>query len=181
MKRLSRIGNLILSGINRTSGGLGWLTWVSYVILVALVCANVIGRYVFSLPIMGTEDVSLLINVMIGWGAAALVLREGEHIEVHIITERLNPKKRALLKIITSFIGLFLCVIFAYSAWLIFVRSIAWHEGTETVEIAMSPWRGFMLVGVILLGLQFIPRAVNAFHDWRSLTEKAEDKGTPNG
>lgn len=169
MRRVARVGKLVLHSINKTSGGLGVLSAFMLMLIVFLVSADVLGRYIFRSPVIWVNEVSLILQVAIAWGGAAYTLRENGHIELQIITERLNVKTRQLTKAGVSFIGFFICIIYVWADWIRSGRALYAREATPTFAMPVSPLWIFMGAGMLIFGLQFIVSAVTALHTWRSL------------
>jgi TRAP-type C4-dicarboxylate transport system permease small subunit len=77
---------------------------LSLFVLMMLVVANIVGRYFFHHPVMGTVEIGsylLLMIVGLGLGGAAL---ERRHIKVDLLMDRL-PKKTQLIIDIVMLIG----------------------------------------------------------------------------
>lgn len=63
---------------------------------------QVVSRYVFNDPIVGTEEVALTCAVWLTFLGAAVVSRDRLHIALDLLTERLAPRGAAALRAISS-------------------------------------------------------------------------------
>jgi TRAP-type C4-dicarboxylate transport system permease small subunit len=101
--------------INRLSGALGCCAAWLFVITGAMLCWEVVARYVFNAPTIWAAELSQLLLI---WGTflgAAMLLRDRQHITITIITGRLGSRGRQFSE------ALALAIIAVFSVW------IAWH------------------------------------------------------
>jgi TRAP-type C4-dicarboxylate transport system permease small subunit len=93
-------------------------------LMVALVFANVVTRYVFNYSIIWAEELSQYLMVWIAYIGAGLALREGRHVSVDIGQDLLPPAGRTALRFVVALLVLafmatltVLGVQFAQFAW----------------------------------------------------------------
>ena len=101
--------------INRLSGVLGWLSAWLFVGTGAMLCWEVLARYVFNAPTIWAAELSQLLLI---WGTflgAAMLLRDDRHIAITIVTGRLGQRGRLCSEVLA------LLAIALFSLW------IAWH------------------------------------------------------
>jgi C4-dicarboxylate transporter, DctQ subunit len=142
--------------LNKISTALGWLGFVSVLILVLLIGQDVFRRYVLNSPAGWTLEVSMGIQLLFGFLCAGYVLREGGHIRMEILTERIRPKLRSWLFLIDSILGFCLSGVLAYYAWLMTAASYVMGSLTPMLQYPLWWLKLVIVIGFILLALQFI-------------------------
>jgi len=148
----------------RVSGAVGRIG--GYTAVLATVCLlfyEVIARYVFNAPTTFALELGLVFQVVLVAAAAALVLRDGGHVAIELLTERMSARPRMRLDAVHSLFGALLCALLAWLIW----RSAAWSlrvgSLTESIEVPLAPLQFFMFAGFVLLGVQFLCRAWTSF------------------
>lgn len=74
------------------------ISW-SFLIVLALIFAQVIFRYVLHASLTWSEELSRYIYVWECWLGVSLVQREGRHLQLTFLVERLKPRKRYITRI----------------------------------------------------------------------------------
>ncbi len=127
---------------------------VLYVVLVALVCTDVIGRYVFDSPLTGTSEwtaVAVVWIVLIGMARAAAVRA---HVGISILTDRVpDPWRHRAERSVDVLTGL-ICF---------FAASASWHlvDATRSRVLPLTDFPVFWVniaapIGFVLTGLHFL-------------------------
>ena len=75
---------------------LSFLTGAIIFIVMMTVCLNVLMRYAFNRPIMGVEEITEYLLLLITFIGSAWLLREEGHVGVDILMVRLSPRMQAL-------------------------------------------------------------------------------------
>jgi len=160
MKILTLFLNAI-DGINHVLGKI--FSWLTLVIMV-LIVYDVFMRYFISKPTIWVDELSemlLLTMICIGGGTALL---HNMHVKVGLLSDRLTPKSRALIDLITHPIILLICFILVTDGtritWDAYVNNIT----SDTMfrprlwpVLSMIPVAGF------LLGIQVIAKWARDF------------------
>ncbi len=129
--------------------------------------ANVIGRFVFNSPIIGSIEFS---GIMMA-GSFLLVLASTQarkqHIAVTDLVTRFPPKWRSILEFAALFIGL---VLFGVMTWrsAILVNTL-WIQGEQipTVRIPAAPFRILLPLGAFVLCLELIRQMAHLVIDMK--------------
>lgn len=127
------------------------------VLLMALVVADITGRYLFNSPVPMTYEVGSFMLVFIVFLGLAYSQLQGAHIRVEFFTLRLPPKPRALLDLLAYTLGIAI-----YSA--IFYQGFKWAYDSFVigeyvaglVNIPKWPSQFAVVFGALLLALQFV-------------------------
>jgi TRAP-type C4-dicarboxylate transport system permease small subunit len=167
----------IADGIDWISGIIGKFIGYSAVVLTVIsLFYEVIARYVFNSPTKFTLETGLIMQVILVSSAAAYILKEGGHVSIELVTERLPVRVRHWMNFITSIMGALLCLLFCVQVW----RTASWssHIGnlTETLEIRIGPIQFFMFGGFALLGIQFLVQSYRSYLLARTQVFRSPDK-----
>jgi TRAP-type C4-dicarboxylate transport system permease small subunit len=133
-----------------------WLNWVAAAAIMAvvlIVCANVIGRAFFQMPVKGTVDItSLLGAIIIGWAIAHTQMLKG-HIQVDLFVDRLPRRARDIVDIIVNIINLLLFAIISWQTVIFAKATFEVGELSQVLKIPQTPFIGVVAVGCIALAL----------------------------
>jgi TRAP-type C4-dicarboxylate transport system permease small subunit len=141
--------------------GFGLISALSTFLMMVLVVANIIGRYLFNKPLTGTLEFTESLLVLIIFLSVALTQYDGGHIRVTLLTRRV-PK--ALARALTVFSMLTGAAFFAwcsYASWKFALQSWSFNEQEwGTVVFPLWPVKFVVFIGITLLAIQFLLDAV---------------------
>ncbi|MDQ1334845.1 MAG: hypothetical protein QG552_1795 [Thermodesulfobacteriota bacterium] len=111
----------------------------SLVGMMLLTCADVVMRYVFSRPIIGTYDlVSLMGAVLVSFAMPYTMLKKG-HVAVEILIQRLSKGTQLIIETFTHLIGISLFLVLVWQAILLSRDMKAAGEVTPTLLLPFYP------------------------------------------
>ncbi len=141
----------------------GLASAVSTFLMLVLVVANVIGRYLFNAPITGAFEITeSLLVVVIMLGLALTQYHDG-HIRVTILTRRMSLSWARLAKIWALILGAVFFAWCAYASWKFAYESYSFDEQEwGTITFPLYPFKFVVFLGVVLLAIQFVLDAINA-------------------
>jgi len=135
----------------------GLASAVSTFVMLVLVVANVIGRYLFNAPITGAFEITeslLVVIIMLGLG---LTQYHDGHIRVTILTRRMPLAWARLAKICALLLGAVFFAWCAYASWKFAYESYSFNEQEwGTITFPLYPFKFVVFLGVVLLGIQFL-------------------------
>lgn len=152
-----------LEGVGQPQSGSWWMRPIEVVaalllvVIIALLFAGVISRYVFSLPIIWIDEVASISFLWLAMLGAAMAVDRGEHLRLTLFVGMLPEKSQALVQTLAMLlVALFLAVMlrpaYEYAIEEAFITSAA-------LNIPMS-WRASALPAGI--GLMLVLALVNA-------------------
>lgn len=155
----------IFDGTNNLLALLGGVL-VAFVMLI--VCAEVVMRYFVGRSIIWVFEVTEYSLLFMTFLAAAWLLKKEGHVSIDLLLNRLSPKPRAMVNIITSIIGAIVCLVVAWYGSVVTVELL--QQGEHQATIVEPP--SFILyvvipVGSFLLFVQFLRRAYGYLGNWR--------------
>ncbi len=145
-----------------------WFACGLTVLMMLHITADVIGRYVFNSPLVGTiEIVSAYYMAGLAFLPLALITRERGHIIVELFTTWMSRRGRTLLDAIMAIVSLAYVAMFTWQAVVVAIDKTKMGEareaGTGFIPIWQSRWVvpiGFGLMAVYLL--------IYIVHDFRA-------------
>ncbi len=126
----SRILRFLLVAVPRFL--LGLLIFVGIVINFA----HIIGRYVFSSPIIWAEEILIFIMIWCVFIGAIVVTWEGRHIKMDLLSAKIPPPWREIVNVLTTIGIILVCIFVIRQSWT--VVSLFYETGQQSV-IARLP------------------------------------------
>ena len=155
-----------------------WVIIAMMVVMATLVFVNVVCRYVLNYSIIWAEELSQYLMVWVAFLAGGLALREGRHVAVEMLQDRLPSKARRMTRhlialLLIVFMGVLVVLGFQ------FVR-FTWDHETPVMNIPQGIPYLAVPVGALLLliHLFFVYRAYidGRFETPESLEAEIDEK-----
>jgi len=143
-------------GIRNTSNILNIIAVVLLFVLMMQGAADVIGRYLFNKPIIGTMErgqVFLALMVVLGWGYTHIVRA---HINVQLFLDRFPPRAQAITSFATTFLAL---ILFSLIVWQGVMTAKLYNEAGRLIYVIhwpLAPFQFFVSLGALVLCLVLI-------------------------
>ena len=145
---ISKMINIIIKG----------LTWVTYFVIglvLIIVIGNIIGRFFFNKPLLGTVELVELGMVIIGFFAMPYATLNGVNVRVEIITILISKRSQAILEIIASFFSSLIIALITYQAFInAFYYLDNLNQASTVLSIPFAPFRFVMAFGCLILFLR---------------------------
>jgi len=125
--------------------------------------ADVIGRYIFNRPIIGTMErgsVLLALMVFLAWGYTQIA--KG-HVNVTFFLSRFSPRARATANFATT---LLMLIFFGLIVWQGIITAQRYHEGGRLIYVIhwpLAPFQILVSVSAFILCLVLIMEMVQFF------------------
>ncbi len=140
----------------------GLLSAISIFVMLLLVVANVIGRYLFNAPITGAFEITESLLVVIIMLGLALTQYHDGHIRVTILTRRMPQQWAWLAKIVALLLGAVFFAWCGYASWKFAYQSYSFNEQEwGTITFPLYPFKFVVFVGIVLLAVQFVLDTIN--------------------
>ena len=127
-----------------------------------LIFVNVVLRYGFNSSINVTEEVSRYLFVWLTFLGAILAFNENQHVNVTILTSRLSPQKRDLLRLFTDGLILFCCGLIIKGGWEQFQLNL--NNLSPISEIPTGITYLASIIAGVFIGLLVIVRLISTIH-----------------
>ena len=139
--------------------------WVAAITV--LICSDILGRLLFSAPIIGVPEIVKISVVAIVWLQMAHTLKIGGHLRSDVILGRLSPRGRAVLDLLAYSLGAVVFGTLVFSGWhtMIAAWQIGEFEGEVPMRVPTYPLRSIVLLGAALTAVQFVLLAAQVIPD----------------
>jgi len=160
----------LASFFDRTIGFLALLGILILAVTLLLVNYEVVARYILNQPTPWMLEIVEYALLYIGFLGATWVLKEEGHIKMDLVVNRLNPRAQAWLNIVTSFIGIIICLIITWYGILV---TLHLYQSGQYFAAYLKPPKYIILsvvpLGCLLLFIQFVRRTYGYIKDLRAL------------
>ena len=146
--------------LKRGSDGLAIALFVAILVLVNF---QILCRFVLSVSVPWTEEVSRLVFIWLAYLGAAIGMREGTLIVIDTLPQVLGPRARRWLSIAVRAVSL-VVIVFLFAASIPLVRSV-WPTTLATVDWISNGWAylaftvSFALMAIYAVAPMFRPLA----------------------
>ena len=143
-----------------------------------LVCADIFGRAIFSLPVKGTPEIVSMSIVIICFLLAGYAVQSGSMIYTDVFSGMFGVRGRAFAQLLSAVFGI---LFFGLIVWGSYEPMLhAWnsgeYEGEGALRVPVWPARITVIVGSALVILSYVLHAVRAAC---SLVTGRPDDATP--
>jgi TRAP-type C4-dicarboxylate transport system permease small subunit len=160
----NRRPSLLLRYINRLSELSGYISAVLILASMLIVCYGVALRYVLGASTVWELELSTYFLMFAAFVGGAYGLKNGDHVNLALIVDRLPEKARLYVKLLASVLGFVFVVIVALIAYNL------WWETTESGRTSGTAWNvpltyPYFIVplGMTLIALQYLVIVLETF------------------
>lgn len=126
------------------------------VIGVGLIFYGVVSRYVLNNPKAWVDEISTYFVV---WGTligTAVALREGHHIQVDILYDRVSPRVRKAFNLFSNGLGVLFCVFFIFFGGKLLAMYLETQQ--QSTDTGIYLWIVYMVIPFsgLMLGYRFL-------------------------
>jgi TRAP-type C4-dicarboxylate transport system permease small subunit len=149
--------------------------WI--LVIMAVVCADIIGRGAFNRPILGVPEFLTFSIVGIVFLQLPQTLRMNGLTRADILLTaigRRNPAVRHAMQLVYDLVGAVLFAAIAYTTWPLAIRAFEndeFYGSTGVVQIPTGPLKLIIIAGCIMMTVQFL---IHAWLNWRTMRRPAE-------
>jgi TRAP-type C4-dicarboxylate transport system permease small subunit len=123
-------------------------------VMATLVFVNVVARYVFNFSIIWTEEVSQYLMIWIAYLGAGLALREGRHVAVEMLQDRLPTAlgrrlRMAVGGLVLIFLGVVTVLGFQFAVFV-------WNQETPVLNISLGIPSLAIPIGALLFAAHLV-------------------------
>jgi TRAP-type C4-dicarboxylate transport system permease small subunit len=142
--------------MNRVFDAAGWVAGAFLTGTLMMVLVSIVGRFLPSLALPGADAYAGYCMAAAAFLALPTTLRRGEHIRVTLLLQRLSPRVRRAVEIMTHLVGLFLAASLAWYSIRLVWQSHAFHDVSTGFDATplWIPQLG-MATGTLMLVLAF--------------------------
>jgi TRAP-type transport system small permease protein len=148
--------------LDAITAGVSWVGAGALVLMVLIVVANVVGRYLFRKPVLGAVEMVGLLTVIVVFCVLAFTEAKGAHIVVDILVSRLHGRTKAILASMMSLLGAAFFIIMAWQGWNLMLSNLSpFVRVTGVLSIPFGPFMLIMAFGCVLFALELFVHVFN--------------------
>jgi TRAP-type C4-dicarboxylate transport system permease small subunit len=148
-----KIGETLAKVVSVMNSALRYVCVGLLLFMMGLGTADVIGRYLFNNPILGTLEVfEILLPAIVLLGLGYTQEKRG-HVTMELLVTQLSPRTKTILEIATNGCALIISVLILWRGWIL--TALYWHMGRTipTIDIPMFLPQLFVPLGALVLSL----------------------------
>lgn len=188
MSRKRESVNLFLSLIEKISMIFGYISGGFAFLMMFIIGYDVVMRHVFNNPTIWADEVSCYLLVGITFLGAAYTLNKDGHVRIETLVDRLRPKTRQRLELITDILSIVFLVVFTRQAyWLVKDSYVSIKISATLLRTPLYLPQLLLAVGLTWLSLELLAhilrRTINSrerSNAHRIITEETEQKRRGN-
>ena len=152
---------LLLRAIDSINEGVGKVASPLVVLMAALIGIEVVLRYCFNSPtVWAHETTQYIYGTFIILSGGYVLLHKG-HVPMDLLYNRLSPRKRALVDVITAMLFFFFCVLLVWKGGVMAWKAISNLEHSRTVwSPPLYPIKAMIPIGATLLLIQGLAKFI---------------------
>jgi TRAP-type C4-dicarboxylate transport system permease small subunit len=150
---MPKIGETLAKGVSLMNSALKYVCVGLLLFMMGLGTADVIGRYLFNNPILGTLEIfEILLPAIVLLGLGYTQENRG-HVTMELLVTQLSPRTKTILEIATNACALVISVLILWRGWIL--TSLYWHMGRTipTIDVPMFLPQLFVPLGALMLSL----------------------------
>lgn len=154
---LQNKANRLAEGSLKVQGKLVYISGIVVLLLCLYTTVDVVGRYLLNKPLWAAYELTMILLIYITfWGLAYVQARRG-HMRLEFLYQKLGPRGRIVLDIVSILIGLFLFVIVTWQGWEWAIHSWKIQETTMGAYIVpLFPARIGLAIGSLIFVIQYL-------------------------
>ena len=139
---------------------------VCVVVMAVLVFANVIARKVFDNSLAFSEEMSTYLFVLMSFMGTAIAARRNAHLGLSIITDRVKPRTRTIINMITYGIAALFCLLIIIFGVQMVISQ--YQLGQETAAMQWPEWiyGSYVPIGAAFSMVAFLEGIINMYKEF---------------
>lgn len=165
----------ILNGVTKINNILRNVCAALLFFMMVLGTADVMGRYLFNKPILGTLEIFEILLpalVLLGLGYTQ---EADAHVKVEILLNLVSEKKRLLLRFVTYICGLFISIIFLWRGLLLSMIYYRMNRVIGTINVPLYLPQLLVPIGFTMLALVLIIQIIEVLSNYGKIKEGVEN------
>jgi TRAP-type C4-dicarboxylate transport system permease small subunit len=156
LDRVARVTELVLA--------------IAFILAVVLNFTNVVGRYVFGVALLGSDEVQVFVMVAMTFLGAAVVTRRNQHLRMDVLVRYMPEPVRWLLRIAEQVLLIVLAAFVLSQSWFYAGQMLRIGRSSDMAGVPMWIPHGFVALGFALMLL---------IACWRLVSVAARRNGGP--
>src|SRR5262245_2014819 len=134
---------------------------IAFILAVVLNFTNVVGRYVFGVALLGSDEVQVFVMVAMTFLGAAVVTRRNQHLRMDVLVRYMPEPVRRMLRIAEQALLIVLAAFVLSQSWFYAGQMLRIGRSSDMAGVPMWIPHGFVALGFALMLLIACWRLVN--------------------
>jgi TRAP-type C4-dicarboxylate transport system permease small subunit len=143
---------------------------IAFILAVVLNFTNVVGRYVFGVALLGSDEVQVFVMVAMTFLGAAVVTRRNQHLRMDVLVRYMPERVRWLLRIAEQVLLIVLAAFVLSQSWFYAGQMLRIGRSSDMAGVPMWIPHSFVALGFALMLL---------IACWRLVSVAARRNGGP--
>ena len=167
--QLSRKTASIIHGISRV---LAWIAAIFAILMMLTIVTNVVGRFVFRMPLPGTIEIVEMLTAAAIFFTLALAEQRRRHIQVELLVSRFPRRVQAILASIMYFLSAAFFIVMGWQGFILVFESVTpLVQASHILHIPEAPFIFAVAFGSLLFGIEML---MHVFQPLPPETDKEE-------
>lgn len=141
-----------------------FFSWVSAGVVLfnlVLLTANIIMRYLFKSPIMGTSEIVAMMMTWVAYSGMAYTMLRGKHMQLEALYDKLEGRSKHAVSLFIYVLATILFIMFAKASFSVFWASwLIKEQSVASVTVYVFIGKCGVFVGWVLLAIQSLLIAI---------------------
>jgi TRAP-type C4-dicarboxylate transport system permease small subunit len=155
-----QIAKTLDRGIHVINNALRYICMSLLFFMMVLGTCDVMGRYLFNKPILGTFEIFEILLPAIVLLGLGYTQGKNAHVRMEIFVSRLSFRKQTVLNLITNGCALFISVLILWRGWVLAIGYWRMGRTIPTIEVPMFLPQLLVPLGALILTLVLIVQMV---------------------
>ena len=162
-----KVSEMLVKGVSLLNGAIRYVCAGLLFVMMVLGTADVLGRYLFNKPILGTlETFEILLPaiVLLGLGYTQ---ENGAHVRMSLLVSHLSFRTQTILSIFTNGCALLVTCLILWRGWALTIRYWRMDRTIPTIEVPMYLPQVLVPLAALILSLVLIVQMLHSITELR--------------
>jgi TRAP-type C4-dicarboxylate transport system permease small subunit len=157
---MGEIAKTFAKGVHLINRALRYVCMSLLFFMMVLGTCDVMGRYLFNKPILGTFEIFEILLPAIVLLGLGFTQEKNAHVRVEILISRLSFRRQTILNFVTNGLALFISVLILWRGWVLATGYWRMGRTIPTIEVPMFLPQLLVPLGALMLILMLIVQMV---------------------
>ncbi|MBO4318736.1 MAG: TRAP transporter large permease subunit [Mailhella sp.] len=144
---------------------LAGLSGLAIFAIMVITSIDVLGRYFFSHPLLGSIEISEFLMLLTGFPAFIFMQDKGMHLNVDMVYQKFTDKTKAAFRVFWMTLSIPYMFILAHQIFITAADKMEFEDTTEILGLLLWPAHGFVAVCMVILGICMLLNLLSYWHE----------------
>ena len=157
--------------LGRVSAVLAYIGAAALLLMMGLTAADVIGRYLFNAPILGTFEITEFLVLLLIFSFLAYTQSKKSHVAVDLLVGLFPQKVRAGIAVFNHTVCLLLMVLITWMGFQKALELKAVGEASPNLQIPDYPFVFFLAFGCLVFCIEYVRDLIELYVNLKEQTD----------